>query len=178
MLPTENVVSLIKYAYLCAYIRSPLILVTNWHQTFQLNICLLENKNLWVSFKAVNSKTRLSPNHTTYIASTIAYMVVSMFDWIFLGSSVSDRALLRVLIDSVLFRVPSDRVLFKVLSNRVPFRVLSDRVLVRVFLSVLSDSILCKVLSPRFLVCRVPSFASTTWGEFAMIFYFKHSIAT
>ena len=133
---------------------------------------------MWVSFKAVNSKTRLSPNHTTYIASTIAYMVVSMFDWIFLGSSVSDRALLRVLIDSVLFRVPSDRVLFKVLSNRVPFRVLSDRVLVRVFLSVLSDSILCKVLSPRFLVCRVPSFASTTWGGFAMIFYFKHSIAT
>ena len=71
--------------------RSPLISVTNLHKTFRLNIYLLENRNLWTHFKTLNLKTRLPLNqYYLYfpIASTIAYMMVSIFDWVLLGSSV------------------------------------------------------------------------------------------
>ena len=146
---------------------SLLILVTNWHKTSRPNISLLENINLWTSFKAPNSKTRLSRTHATY---TFLSLPLQPTCWCkcLIGSFqvLSDRVLFRVLIDRVLFRVlyraSSDRVFFRVLNNRVLFRVLSDRVLFRVLLRVLSDSVLCNVLCPRFLVCRVTSVASIT----------------
>ena len=67
------------------------------------------------------------------------------------------------------FRVLSDRVLFRILSKRVLFRVLGDRVLFKV---------LFRVLSSRFLVCCVPSVASTTWGVLQWFSVLNISIAT
>ena len=67
------------------------------------------------------------------------------------------------------FRVLSDRVLFRILSKRVLFRVLGDRVLFKV---------LFRVLSSRFLVCCVPSVASTTWGVLPWFSVLNISIAT
>ena len=82
--------------------RSPLILVTNFHKSFRLNICLLENRNLCTPLQTLNSKTRLPQpilpilfliSTTSSIASTIAYMVESIFDWVLLGSSVIGSSL-------------------------------------------------------------------------------------
>ena len=70
----------------------------------------------------------------------------------------------------------------RVLSDRVRFRVLyrapSDRVLFKVLLTVLSDSILYRFLSPRFLLCRVPSVTSTTWGVLQWFSVLNISVAT
>ena len=55
------------------------------------------------------------------------------------------------------------------LENKSPLP--SFRIIFRFLFSVLSDRVLFRVLSPRFLVCRVPSVASTTWG---VLQCFKH----
>ena len=71
--------------------RPPLISVANLHKTFRLNICLLENRNLWTPLQSTQLENETFPNpYYLYfpITSTIAYMVVSMFDWVLLGSSV------------------------------------------------------------------------------------------
>ena len=172
--------------------RSLLILVANWHKTSHLNISLLENRNLWTSIKASNSKTWLSEPILPILPYRIYYSIHGGVNvWLSLFRVLSGSVLFRILRDRVLFRVlyrgPRDRVLFRVLSNRVLFRVLSNMVLFRVLVGVLSnrilfwvplrifnDSILFRALSPRFLVCRVPSVASTTWEGFAMVFCFKH----
>ena len=134
--------------------RSPLILVTNFHKSFRLNICLLENRNLCTPLQTLNSKTRLSPTHTSYIILNLYYILYRFHNSLYGGVNFWLGA----------FRVLRDRFLFRVFSNRIPFRgffrVFSDRVLLRV----LSDSILFRVLSPHFLACRAPSVAWTTWG--------------
>ena len=53
--------------------QSQLILVTNLRKTFRLNICFLENRNMWSPFKALNSKTRLSPIHATYTSLSLFF---------------------------------------------------------------------------------------------------------
>ena len=131
--------------------RSTLILVTISHKTFWLYICLIENNNLWTTLQSAITRKRDFPqpilpilsliSTTCSITSTIAYMVVSVFD----------RVLFRVLSDSVLFRVLSDRGLFSVLSDRAFFRILSNRILSRVLFRVFIDRILFRVLSARIL---------------------------
>ena len=176
--------------------RSLLILVTNWHKTSHLNISLLENRNLWTSIKASNSKTWLSEPILPILPYRIYYSIHGGVNvWLSLFRVLSGSVLFRILRDRVLFRVlyrgPRDRVLFRVLSNRVLFRVLSNMVLFRVLVGVLSnrilfwvplrifnDSILFRALSPRFLVCRVPSVASTTWGVLQWFSVLNISIAT
>ena len=53
------------------------------------------------------------------------------------------------------------------LENKSPLP--SFRIIFRFLFSVLSDRVLFRVLSPRFLVCRI-----NNWRGFAMIFCFKH----
>ena len=71
--------------------RPPLISVANLHKIFWLNIYLLENRNLWTPLQStqLGNETFLNPYYLYFpITSAIAYMVVSMFDWVLLGSSV------------------------------------------------------------------------------------------
>ena len=115
------------------------------------------------------------------IASTIAYIVVSIFDWVLLGSSVIGFFLgyseigffLGYSVIGSSIKALSERVLFRVL-----FRVFSDWVFFIVLLRVLSVSILSRVLSRPFLVFGVPSVASTTWGVLQWFSILNISVAT
>ena len=133
--------------------RPPLILVADLHKSFRLNIFLLENRNLWAPFKSLNSKTRVFPQPMLPILTYCFHYSLHGGVNVWLGP----------------FRVLGDRVLFRVLSRSVLFRVL---------IRVLSDSVLFRVFSSRFLVCRVPSVASTTWVVLQWFSILNISIST
>ena len=70
--------------------RAPLLLAADLHKSFRLNICLLQNKNFGTP-QSIQPDNEIFPNsRQVYFptVSTIAYMVVSIFDWVLLGSSV------------------------------------------------------------------------------------------
>ena len=147
-------------------------------QIFPAKFCLRKQKFVDL-LQSVKPEKETFPNpYYLYvpIASTIAEMVVSMFDWILLGSSVIGFFLeyseigfslgSSVIGSSLVYSV-------KGFFLRVLFKVLSDRVLFKVILSVLSEAshLVSSVLVFWYPVCHQ---LHQQLQGFTAIFCFKH----
>ena len=60
--------------WLIIWKRSTLILVIICHKGFWVNICLLENRNLWTLIQSTVSR-KVSPTHTSYIILNLHYLL-------------------------------------------------------------------------------------------------------